>query len=258
MIPYQPNMNSLAGTYRIEIGPVFYLGSTTALGPRLSQHRTDLEKGKHPNETLQAAYDKHRTFAAYLLKEIPRKRDDSDSDHRKRLQFNEQLELDTHFFKRGCANTSQNSGFNSTLSDTMKARWQDPEYRTRRLMALRAGRCADPDRTVSPETREKMAAAKRGSNNAKARPCTLCFEGKVYKFAAGTEAAAHFGTTQQAMDQWLKGSSPWPGTGSRKPKPQNARLIGLTGGYDDLLACSKITGRGNNCGNAAKRYAVNQ
>ena len=250
--PYQPNMNSLAGTYRIEVGPAFYLGSTTALGSRVSQHRADLEAGTHPNATLQAAYDKHGTFAAYLLKEVPRKRDDTDKDHRKRLQFHEQALLDALFFKKNCANTSQNSGFNSTLSDTMKARWQDPEYRETRLRSLRAARIDNP-REVSPETRERLAAAKQGARNPNARPCTLSLAGETFHFDTGAEAAAHFGTTQQAMDAWLKGHSPWPGTGARKPRPQNAHLVGLTGGYNDLLTCGNDTGTRNNSGNTVSR-----
>ena len=229
MDPYHPRMARLAGTYWIQAGQSFYIGSTTALGKRVWTHRADLKTGTHPNRALQAAYDAAGTMEAFLLTEAPRKRDDSDQDHRKRLQFHEQTALDQHFTDPGCTNDSESSAFNSNIGAITKAHWQRPEYRAAQLQRLKTLGC-DP----TQETRAKMAKAKTGAANPMARPCTIRHHGETLRFPACRNAAKHFGVTPQALDNWLSGASPWPGQGKRKARPQNRHLIGMTGGYDKL------------------------
>lgn len=229
MEPYHPSLAKAAGTYWIQAGASFYIGSTTGLGKRIWTHRAELKAGDHPNKALQAAYDAAGTMEAYLLTEVPRKRDDSDHDHRKRLQFHEQLALDEHFARPGCTNESESSRFNSNIGRITKANWQQPEFRAAQLERLKT-----QARNPTPEARAKMAKAKTGAANPMARPCTILHNGETLRFPACRNAAQHFGVTAQAMDNWLSGASPWPGQGKRKPRPQNRHLAGITGAYDKL------------------------
>lgn len=221
--PYSPDRFFQSGTYRVNVGPVFYLGSTTKFGSRNSDHRVRLERGEHPNKRLQAAYDEHQSFEFIILTLIPRKDHDADKDHIERLKFNEQNLLDAHKGDPNLANASESSRHNSTIGDYMKAKWQNPEFRESQIRKMKA-RKGD---AISPETRAKMAEAKRGKNNAKAIPCVIHFQGQIHKFDCVSDAAKHFKATQQAMDMWLKGIMPWPGTGPRKPKRPD--LVGMTG-----------------------------
>jgi hypothetical protein len=219
--PYAPHMVNLSGTYAVFCGGHFYLGSTTMLGRRVSSHRAELVAGKHPNSRLQELFNAGHSFGAVLLKEIPRKRDDTDKSHRVRLELNEQWLLNEWFGTPFCLNRSSESGFNSTISGVMKAKWQDPGFREKMLAANSA---RGP---VSDETRARMSSAKLGSRNPKSRGCVLELHGKRLRFESESLAARHFGVTQQAMHGWLTGLIPWPGTGVRAPRRKD--LIGLTG-----------------------------
>jgi hypothetical protein len=65
-----------------------------------------------------------------------------------------------------------------------------------------------------PETRQKMAAAKTGARNPKSRPVIVTKpDGSTETFPSTTAAAKFFGTSQQMLEQWIKGLVPWPGTG---------------------------------------------
>ena len=222
---YRPALFHSAGTYRVNVGPVFYLGSTTSFGSRNSDHRNRLEKGEHPNKRLQAAFNEHQSYEFTILTEIPRKHDDSDKDHSARLKLNEQWLLNTHNGDANLANGSSSATHNSTIGDWLKEKWQAPEFRSSQLTRLKA-RHGD---AVSKETRLKMSNAKKGAKNAKSRPCSINFNGETKRFESSLAAADHYGATQQAMDQWLKGKIPWPGTGPRKPKRTD--LIGMTGAF---------------------------
>lgn len=221
--PYQPNLCKCAGTYRIQVGQFFYIGSTATLGHRISDHRTRLAKGEHRNPALQAAWDQIHEFSAFLLKEVPRKRHDTDGDHNARLRFHEEMLLRKLHGTEGCCNRSSTAYYNSDVGGNLRAKWQDPEYRAKMLEVLRT-------RKFSDESRAKMAEAKRGKNNPKSRPCSITFNGEALRFESASEAAKHYGVSQQAMKQWLDGASSWPTDGG-KTRPQNRRLAGMTGEY---------------------------
>lgn len=226
--PYDPKFCNQSGTYRVNVGPKFYLGSTTRLGSRHSSHRADLAAGKHPNKALQAAWNEHQDFQLVVLTLIPAKDHDAGRDHAERLKFYEQRLLDESFHDSNCCNASESSRYNTTLSDAMKAKWCDPEFRVSTTRKLREARKANP---VGPETREKMAAAKRGLAGPAARPCVLQLPGSDVElaFESVTEAAAFVGVSQQAMQGWVTGRVPWPGLGPKPPRVR--RLAGLRGRY---------------------------
>lgn len=223
--PYSPEFCNEAGTYRVDVGPAFYVGSTTRLGQRHSSHRVDLERGQHPNKRLQAAWDEHRDFRFTVLTLIPRKEIDQGRDHVERLKFHEQLLLDQLFADPNCCNASENSRYNTTISDVMKAKWRDPEFRATHTARLREHRTPP-----GPETRARMAAAKRGLAGVRSRPCVLDIPGRgELAFESASEAARFVGVSQQLLHQWLTGAAAWPGTGPRKPRRPG--LVGLRGRF---------------------------
>lgn len=226
--PYEPKFYHQAGTYRVDVGPAYYLGSTTRFGDRASYHRADLAAGRHPNKKLQAAWDEHQGFSFTVLTIIPTKDHDVGRDHIERLKFHEQLLLDAHFSDPKCCNASESSRYNTTISEVMKKKWLDPEYRTAALRKIRAARLAKP---VSPETRAKQGAAKRGLRNYHSRPCVLTLPGgrEEAAFPCVSDAARFAGVTQQAMHSWFEGLLPWPGSGARRSR--HIHLTGITGRY---------------------------
>ena len=55
------------GIYELRVGEWFYIGSSKNPERRVSDHRENLEKGKHKNKLLQRAYDECRSFDWQLL-----------------------------------------------------------------------------------------------------------------------------------------------------------------------------------------------
>jgi len=93
-----------------------------------------------------------------------------------------------------------------TREDVVK-RWQDPEFRAY-MAEIHRKRLA---KGVSAETRAKMALAKTGARNAKARSVTITKpDGTTESFPSVTAAAKFFKASPQATHQWLTGKTPWP------------------------------------------------
>ena len=134
--PYRPALYHCAGTYRVNVGPMFYVGSTTCFGSRNSDHRVRLERCEHPNKRLQVAYNASQSYEFIVLTEIPRKEDDSDKDHAARLKLNEQWLIDAHQGDPLLTNGSTSSTHNSTIGDWLKEKWQDPEFREKQITRL--------------------------------------------------------------------------------------------------------------------------
>lgn len=229
VIAYTTEMWGTSGTYRLEVGELFYIGSTKDLGRRLSDHTSDLRGGRHWIKELQAAFDAGGEVRMFLIQEYPEKPNDKGSDHRKRLRMHEQRLLDPLFGTAGCVNKSSSSGYNATISEVMRAKWADPEWRANTGSKIAN---AQRGRVTSTETRAKMAEAKRGSKNVNARAVVMWFKGERFRFATVTEAAAHFGVSQQLMHQWLGWKIRWPGEG-RTPRLPYRHLIGLRGCFED-------------------------
>lgn len=227
--PYTPNMRLCAGVYKIVIGKFFYIGSTTGLGARVSEHRTRLEQGTHANHRLQEAYNANPVFTAVLVMEIPRKCDDTDDDHAERLRFREEWFLKQYFGKKRCLNLSASPYHNTTIGEFMKGRWADPAFRAAQAERMRElGR-----RKPGEATKLKMAKAKEGARNHKSRPCTLHFKGDTFKFESAGMAAKRFGVSQQTMHGWLTGAWSFPRKGPiSTTSPKTRRWAGLTGSYD--------------------------
>lgn len=213
--PYTDNHWYMAGVYRINVGKVFLGGSAVEIGHAIANHHWMLKEGIHPSGGLQAAFAAGGEISAEVVLEVPRKVDDTDHEHRRRIKFREHLYVGQIFGTPGCANRTKDVGFHG----------------------VSVGRSAEAlgamaKKPKSPETLKKMSIAKRGGRNVNARACVLEFRGEEFRFDTGTGAADHFGVTQQTMDLWLRGIVPWPGKGKRKPRA-GGRLVGLTGRYTD-------------------------
>lgn len=178
------------GVYRITCG------DTTIIASTILDHQELLENGVHPHDGLQAEYDRTLEFGATLLMEVPRKHDDSDHVHHER----------------------QANGV-TVIEDTgLRDLWQDPDFRAAQIERLRG-------RTLGETTRARMSEAKRGDRNPNATPCEV---GGV-RYPCVSDAARAIGVSQQALQQWLTGATPWPGTGLRKSRRPD--LEGLTGRF---------------------------
>lgn len=203
----------------LRIGPFFYIGSTTNLRKRRLQHRMDLERGKHSNAKLQAAYDNNTTLSVFALEFIPRLDNETDQDHRDRLRSSEQGYLDHFAGDLRLCNKSGNARGPETREDVAE-RWKNPDFRAR-MKEIASNR---PPPTK--EHRRRMSEAKKGKKNPNARKVTVTFpDGKTRRFNTTVEAAAFFRVSQQLLDQWLKGISAWPGTG-RWTKKENQWIAG--------------------------------
>lgn len=222
--PYLPEHCLLTAVYRLNVGPFFYIGSSTKIGTRRSYHLTALRDGIHTNAKLQDAWNRHQQADFTII---------ITAITRQEAREIEDVEIKKAFGSAHCCNLSNSAYCNSLASAQLKERWKDPEWRSRMVECLRKARVG---LVVSEETRAKMAEAKTGVSNPRARACTINFKGEVFKFPTGVAAARHFGATQQAMDLWLKGHVSWPGSGrhQQRVKPQNAHLVGMSGSYDKL------------------------
>lgn len=220
-IPHAP------GTYRLHVGPCFYVGSTSDLRRRWLDHRNRLRQGEHPVADLQVAWwgTEGDDLRMEVVEVMPRKPYERDKALRKRLRLHEQWLLDAEFGTPGCVNRSQESGFNADIGEIMRRKWQDPVFREKQIALMQEGRRA---KGLSKATREKMSKAKRGGRNARARACVIRFEGMEHRFDCVSDAARRLGVKQQVLDLWLKGKNAWPGQGRRTNYPQ---WIGLTGEF---------------------------
>lgn len=190
----------------MEIGPKVYFGSTFNLDQRRRAHSYDLRKGIHPNPKLQRAWNRYQVFRISIIDKIPRKDGETETGHRDRLREAEQKHLDLWKGDKRLCNLSPSSrGPGNDFSHI----WGDPERKQRMIETLRKRRGAK----VSKETREKMAAAKRGANNPRAIGCTLIHrrtkERKV--FATSVELAAFAQVTQTTAHNWIRGKYAFPG-----------------------------------------------
>jgi len=219
-----------AGTYRLIVGTHFYVGSSSNLRNRRYQHFTDLRRGIHPNKAIQAAYDAqpgvvpvvdpHRFARQGLL--------ESDQEFRDRLRVMEQELLDDLWLEPGRCNKSR-SARGPDQGDAMRRRWTNPEYRARmtaRMIELRKGL------VVSETTKRRMAAAKLGKGNPKARPVVFVdSSGTTTRFECVTALAAHCGVSQQLMAGYVAGLIAWPGTG-RRTRKTTTHLVGCSARFE--------------------------
>jgi hypothetical protein len=233
-VEYRPCFFHTTGVYRLQVGGYFYIGSSIAVGARRSEHVLALKRKEHRIPKLQAAWDSGAPMKFIIVQETRPKSWDKKDDGRARARLLEDQEIKKHFGSEYCCNLSDSAYCNSEIGEAARRKWMDPEYRSRQIARIRESRKIP----ISDECRRKMALAKTGARNVKSRSCTLTYNGKVMNFVTGTEAAKHFGVSQQIMHLWLTGQCKWSGVG-RTPKSIHARsLIGLRGAYDYLLVAS--------------------
>ena len=226
-VRYRPELCSTTGVYRLQVGDYFYIGSGATVGTRRSEHLQALRAGTHRSSKLQAAWDLFEDAEFTILQEVRPRDWAKGDDGRDRARFLEHEEIQKHFGTEFCCNQSSSAYGNTGLGDYMRAKWQDEEYRAKTIERLKARRGLE----VSPECRAKMAEAKRGDRNAKSRACRLWRGEDTWEFVTGSEAANHFGVSQQTMHLWLSGQAAWPGVGRLPRNPQARTLIGLRGEY---------------------------
>lgn len=208
-------MTRPAGTYQLKSGNFFYVGSSSNLVQRKRDHLWKLRGGIHPCKNIQAAFDKNGTATFTPLSFLKKSDSESDTDFRDRLRASEQDRINEHIGDEFFENKSIYARFNGialiAFADFREKLRDDPE--ARKIISERCRRNAS---NPSPETRAKMAHAKRGSNNVKSRAVVVTHpDGSEQTFPSTSEAAAFFNTSQQLFDTWIKKNAPWPGTANR-------------------------------------------
>jgi group I intron endonuclease len=199
-------MSNNCGTYIVKCGNTAYIGSSSNFQQRKSSHKRDLERGIHPNQNLQQAFDGSQDFSFIPHQYITPV--DCPNELRTILRNAEQTLLDEAAKSNlwVIANVSQNA-FGPHARPDMVARWQDQEFRKQTLNRLH-------NRVVTDETKRKMSLAKQGANNSKARKVIVTNpDGSETIFSTTTEAAQFFRISQQLLHLMLKGKTAWPGKG---------------------------------------------
>ena len=199
-------MSNNCGTYIVKCGNTAYIGSSSNFQQRKSAHKRDLERGIHPNQNLQQAFDGSQDFSFIPHQYIAPV--DCPNELRTILRNAEQALLDEAAKSNlwVIANVSQNA-FGPHARPDMVARWQDPEFRESMSKMMQS-------RVISDETKRKMSLAKQGANNAKARKVIVTNpDGSETAFSTTTEAAQFFRISQQLLHLMLKGKTAWPGRG---------------------------------------------
>jgi hypothetical protein len=199
-------MSNNCGTYIVKCGNTAYIGSSSNFQQRKSAHKRDLERGIHPNQNLQQAFDGSQDFSFIPHQYITPA--GCPNELRTILRHAEQALLDEAAKSNlwVIANISQNA-FGPHARPDMIAKWQDPEFRKQTLNRLH-------NRVVTDDTKRKMSLAKQGANNAKARKVIVTNpDGSETTFSTTTEAAQFFRISQQLLHLMLKGKTAWPGKG---------------------------------------------
>jgi len=200
----------------LHVGSRCYVGSSGCITKRMRDHLWRLKRGEHHNRALQDAWNESGgKYSVEVSESLP-------GATRDELRASEQRKLDELKGDPALCNTSSNSRGPDKRPD-MTAKWQDPAWRA--LISSRSKH----RKPLSDETRQRMAAAKRGSRNHSARPVVLTRpDGTVEHHDTATSAAASLGVSQQLVDQWLSGKSALPGRGRTCRK---VHLMGLQMAY---------------------------
>ena len=217
----------ICGVYRLQIGEFFYIGSGARIGSRFSSHLGELKNGTHRSSKLQAAWDKYQIAEKIIVQEVIPKSWDSNDDGTERAKLIEDHEIKRRFNDPGCCNLSESAYYNTGISETMRSKWKDPEFRAKMMEKLGPS-WAKPR---SAETKAKMALAKTGANNPKARPITIIQDGKIMRFPTSRGLADHLGISQQGAYSMTK-SKAWPGLYKTEP-PKRAKVKFTLGWFDD-------------------------
>lgn len=216
-----------SGTYQLSAKGFFYLGSSTDFRRRRADHQWRLRRGVHPCKRIQKAFDDGVPVAFTPIEFIRVKSGESAESFRARLHDAEQKMLDQQFGSPNIENKSRNAA-GPDNGELLKSRWLDPQYR--RIMAEHMTKIAQLPK--SPETREKMAAAKRGARNVKSRAVIVTKpDQSTQRFESASDAAKFFNVSQQLFDQWMKGISAWPGTG-RITRKQNLWVAAFSAKFE--------------------------
>lgn len=136
------------------------------------------------------------------------RRDRSDHEWRLKAGIHPSGDLQKAFHKTGKYSWVVTSYTDESDTGSV-SRWEDPDFRAYISKVRR-------ERGVGSSTRKKMADAKRGERNPKARAVIVTHpDGREERFSCATDAAAFFGVSQQVFDLWMRGVVAWPNDRSR-------------------------------------------
>lgn len=200
-----------AGTYIVKAGDKFYIGSSSRLSSRKSDHLTRLKRQIHHNKRLQSAFDATQSASFISIQFLHIKPGEDKSEFRSRLRDAEQELLDYHAGNPDLCNESLTARFPDHNCEFRKLP-VSPETRAKMSLAQRG-------KTLSDQAKAKMAKAKTGANNPKAREIRInCPDGSIALFHTVTDMAKFFNVSQQTADLWVRGVCAWPGTGRRNKR----------------------------------------
>lgn len=190
---------------------------------RACNHLSDLKHGRHRSARARDAFAVYGNATWKVLRNIPFEWGETEQLLKAKLYAAEQDFISLYHGTNEFLNVSKTSiGATCPRPDVAK-RWTDPAFREK----IKASR---KSREASPLTRSRMSAAKRGVLNPKSRAVIFEFQGKQHQFDCVTDAARHFGVSQQSMEGWLAGRFPWPGRGVRVSRA-GKHLDGIVGRY---------------------------
>jgi len=195
-----------AGVYLVRCGKSVYVGSTQNLYRRKLDHALRLSKQIHPNKALQTGWNTSNSFEFIPLEFLAMQSGECVNQFRDRLRAAEQNKIDCYAALGSLVNVSTNSrGPCSSVP-----RFYSKQARAR---LSKAGKGRKP----SAESREKMALAKIGEANPKAKRVKITApDGTSVVYGSCSLAAKFFGVSQQLFQMWIDGSLKWPSERSRK------------------------------------------
>lgn len=212
-----------AGTYLLKSLDAIYVGSSANLVTRKRDHLWRLRIGKHPVKKIQKAFNESGAVTFTPVQFLQRGDREDDKTFRDRLRAAEQGLFYEHAQNPGISNTSPFMAFPDHIAGISRNLWKDPEWRAAAIERMRK-QASNP----TPETREKMAAAKRGARNAKSRAVIVTSpDGTETRYESASEASKFFCVTQQLFDTWVKKTASWPGEG-KYTRAKNAWIVGYS------------------------------
>jgi hypothetical protein len=196
-------MSKTAGIYLIQIREYVYVGGSTDLYARKREHKRMLLNNAHYAKKLQEAYNKWGDeIQTPTHRVMHREPDETQAAFKERLRTAEQETIDfclrnTPSVKGGLGYVLCNESHNAWGPDKNVKRYFSPEARARMSAAAKG-------RTISENTRKKMAEAKRGSRNLKSvRVVAYRHSYGLKEFDTVTAAAEWLGISQQLGSMWI-------------------------------------------------------
>jgi group I intron endonuclease len=192
----------ICGIYAIKRDERAYIGHSSNITKRWSNHKSDLRRGVHDNPHLQNAWDKYgeEEFEFVVLEEC----------EVELLHIREQHHLDQHLDNYNCG---------TIVASPMRGRKHTPGAKEK-ISAAKVGCKGSVGHVVSPEARKKISAAQIGNTNCVGR--VLSPESKA-KMSASHTGKRLSDETRSKMGEVRKGRKKSAETRARMAAAQKAR-----------------------------------